>query len=447
MIEAPDRAAPEPDLGAGASRGVSGALDAELIARPPGRYLRQYDVFRTVTFIGVVGQHAILWPITGPSVAGWGLVLLLHFTRNAFFFLSAFVASYAQSTRPRPIVGLWRRRLGQIAVPYFAWTLIYFVHTLIVTPMSFAQSIRALGGDVDAGYKQLYYLVVLAQLYVLLPALVWLVRRTRGHHGALVGGSFALQLVMTTIFRYVNAPSGWERELHGVASVMLSSRLVLAYQLYVVAGLVAAAHVDALQSFVDRHSRRILCSVVVVGLFTEGFYLVSASVGHDPGTSAGLNQPVTVVWFLAAIAGLVTLGRVWDRSPRSGSRSRLGRLVVWSSDASGGFYLAHVLVLELILEALTASGVRSQMSWAGTGWILFFGTLAGTGLLVGALMRTPLRFVLTGPDRKNQRERLFRPNDTGSAGYGCTVLGVASTTGIAAASGNSGGQGRERAWT
>jgi hypothetical protein len=82
------------------------------VLQPPGRYLRQYDLFRVITFVCVIGQHSILWPVTSSSVAGWGLVMLLHYTRNAFFFLSAVVAAYAQATRPRSTLALWYRRLS-----------------------------------------------------------------------------------------------------------------------------------------------------------------------------------------------------------------------------------------------------------------------------------------------------------------------------------------------
>jgi hypothetical protein len=60
----------------------------------------------------------------------------------------------------------------------------------------------------------------------------------------------------------------------------------------------------------------------------------------------------------------------------------------------------------LILRALESSGLRNDMSWVGTAWILFFGTLAGATLLVGLLLHTPLRFLLTGPNRTDQRRDL-----------------------------------------
>jgi len=239
------------------ARGTKAAaleLTAPVLA-PPGRYLRQYDVFRVVTFVCVIAQHSILWEVTSSSVAGWGLVMLLHFTRNAFFFLSAFLALYAQSTRPRSLGQLWYRRVSQILVPYLAWTVIYYTYARLSAPTPDAWGL--LGHDLYRGYYQLYFLVVLAQFYVLLPGLLWLIRATRRHHGVLLGTSFTFQVAMTTVSHYAKAPAGWEHSWHAVDTVLIQSRWIIGYEFYVVAGLVAAAHGDELHRSVDRHMRSI----------------------------------------------------------------------------------------------------------------------------------------------------------------------------------------------
>jgi membrane-bound acyltransferase YfiQ involved in biofilm formation len=369
-------------------------------------------VFRVVTLICVIAQHSILWTVTGSSVAGWGLVMLLHYTRNAFFFLSAFVAAYAQFTRPRAIGPLWYRRLTQILVPYLVWTAIYYTYSRLksLTPDAWG----LLGHDLYNGYYQLYFLVVLAQFFVLLPGLLWLIRATRRHHAMLLGVSFTLQVAMTTVSHYAKAPTGWEHTWNGVADVLIQTRWITGYQFYFIAGLVAAAHADELHRFVDRHMRSILTAVVAVGVATEGYYLITEAGIHNPGRASDLYQPIAIAWFCAAIIGLIALGRLWSRREIAEPSTPAGRILEWGSNASGGFYLAHVLVLQLIIGLLEWSGAVDAMSWVRTGWILFFGTLAGTSVLVTILLRTRLRFVLTGPNRSDQRRKL-RPDYGGLA--------------------------------
>ena len=188
--------------------------------------------------------------------------------------------------------------------------------------------------------------------------------------------------------------------------MLLQSRLIVGYQLYLVAGLLAADHVDQVQRLVARHWRKVLAGTAVVLAGTLGYYVYGLEAGQTPGRASDLYQPVACVWFVAAIAGLYALGWLWaGRAARPPSRVA-DRVVTWGSDVSGGYYLAHVLVLQLVLMALTRSGFRNAVPWGAVSAVLFAGTVAGTAVLVSVLLRTPLRWVLTGPDRTGERARL-----------------------------------------
>ena len=206
-----------------------------------GFYLRQFDLYRSVAFVAVVAQHSVLWPVAGNAQFGWGSVMILHATRELFFFLSAFVALYAQATRRRGIGSLWYRRLSQIAVPYLAWTVIYWTYTLI----AHSQAMGAWGSfahDLWWGYYQLYYAVVLIQFYVLLPLLVWLVRVTRRYHWWVLGVSAVLQLAMMVVTHYFSWHTGVAGTIRHYDFNLTTSRVIVGYQLYLILGLLAADH-------------------------------------------------------------------------------------------------------------------------------------------------------------------------------------------------------------
>ncbi|MGH9087483.1 MAG: acyltransferase [Acidimicrobiales bacterium] len=372
-------------------------------------YLRQFDLYRCLAFLGVVAQHAVLWPVPGGSVGGWSLVMVLHATRESFFFLSALLAGYSQEANPRSVWGVWRRRIGAILVPYLAWTAIYFVYTMATAPQPFGPAMSLLGHDLVHGYYQLYFLVVLFQVYFLLPVLVWFVRATRRHHWVVLGCSLALQLAMMGISHYASWHAGVPGTIHSVDRTLLTSRLVTGYQLYVVAGLLAAHHIGDVQRFVERHSGRILTVVAALAAATEGYYAYGVAVGQNPGHASDLFQPVAVVWFLAAIAGLTALGTRWAaRAARRARRepSRWDRLVARGADVSGGVYLSHVLVLQVVLMGLGGVGMRAATSWAWVSLVLFVVTVGLSVILVDLLLRTRLRFVLTGPVRAGERSAL-----------------------------------------
>lgn len=397
MKEAAARVAPAGPLGPSETPGIENPAPGG-----PRRYLRELDLYRVVAALCVVAQHAVLWPVPSGSEVGWSLVMVLHATREAFFFLATLVACYSQLASPRPPMALWRRRIGTILVPYLAWTLVYFGYTLATSTPGHS-ALSTLGHDLVNGYYQLYFLVVLAQVYLVLPGIVWLVRRTRGYHVLVLGASLVLQLAMTTVSHYFPWHSGAPHELRSVVLTLLTPRLVTCYQLYVVAGALAAAHLGDLQRLVERHTRRIGWAVLATGGAAVADYALGLALGQSPGHASDLFQPVANLWFLAACAGLVVLGWQWARRSAVRAPTRVDRLVTWGSDASGGFYLGHVLVLQLLFSGLSAAGLAARATWGATSAALFAGTVAGTGLLVAVLLRTPLAAVLTGPDRRCQR--------------------------------------------
>ena len=372
-------------------------------------YLRQFDLFRVIACVGVVLQHVVLFTRPDGSAVGWSSVMVLHATREVFIFLSALVACYSQIRTPRPLAAMWVRRIVPVLVPYLVWTGIYVFYTLESSP-GHPTVRRVVLHDLFNGYYQLYFLVVLFQFYVVLPGLVWLVRRTRGHHGKLLGLSVVVQLAMTTISYYFSWHTGPLHVLHQIDGVLLGTRYLTSYQLYVVAGVLAADHLGDLQRIVEDHSSRILWIVLGVGICTEGYYAFGLASGKSPGQASNLLQPVVVVWFLAACMGLWALGWRWARRSAARAPTASDRLITWGADASGGIYLAHVLVLHLLLTALTREGLTElgALNEAGLFLALFTGTLVGTGALVAVLLRTPLRTVLTGPNRR--RERASLPN-------------------------------------
>ena len=389
--------------------GAAAAASGVAVDPVPGgerRYLRQFDLYRAVAYICVVWQHSILWPVPGGSSVGWSMVMFLHATREVFFALSAFVVCYSQLLRPQPVWRFWYRRIGALLVPYLVWTGIYLIYTVVAKPpMTFAHAMTLLVNDLETGYYQLYFLVVLFQMLVVIPALLWFLRRPRGHHGKILGVSVAFQLAMMTVSHYglFITGSGW----HVVRRLDLDfimSRDVIGYQLYVVVGALAAMHFGEVQRFVERHWRGMLWVAAATFAALEGLYVLGIEIHQTPGHSSDLYQPAVVVWCLAAIGGLTAAGWAWARrAARRGAPNRVDRVLRWASDASGGYYFAHVLVLQIIFTLVAHAGWTQPTDWGTGSAIIFFGTMVATGALVSLLWRTPLRWVLTGPDRSAER--------------------------------------------
>ena len=150
-----------------------------------GPYLGQFDSYRVIACCAVVLQHSLLWNVAAGNTTAWAFVMLLHFSRTAFFFLTAFVLTYSEIHRPRPVREFWRRRTCEIGVPFLVWTGIYWVFTMIDSKLM-GPGRSLLWNYLVYGYYQLYFVVVLLQLYLVFPFLLRLAARQqapRRRHG------------------------------------------------------------------------------------------------------------------------------------------------------------------------------------------------------------------------------------------------------------------------
>jgi peptidoglycan/LPS O-acetylase OafA/YrhL len=378
------------------------------IAAPAGfgGYLGQFDSYRVVACAAVVLQHSLLFTVASGIVAPWAVVMLLHFSRTAFFFLTALVLTYAQITRPRSTWGFWRRRYVQLGVPYLVWTGIYWVFTVVTHPGAWNHAGSLLWHELVFGYYQLYFAVVLFQLYLVFPLLLRLVRSSR-HHGRLMMVSGGFALLLSTDIHWPGAFGAV-----GHATVWLEphwpfSRDLLTYQEQFIAGVLVALHFDQVRQFVERWCRQVIAGAIAIGIAATLWYLGCVWTGSATGRASDLYQPVAFLWFTAAVAGLECGTWWWYRRTVTGHRPRFSGLsATYLANLTGGVFLCHVLFINMMRSALETTGLEPRLGWAGTVAVLYSTTLLLSVLFSALVLRTPLRWVIGGPVRAEQRARL-----------------------------------------
>jgi peptidoglycan/LPS O-acetylase OafA/YrhL len=375
-------------------------------ASRPGGYLGQFDSYRVVACIAVVLQHSLLWTLAAGNVAGWALVMLLHFSRTAFFFLSAFLLTYAELTRPRSTLAFWRRRYVQLGAPYLAWTVVYWIYTLIDRGGTAGHSLELLGRYTVFGYYQLYFCVVLFQLYLVFPFLLRLLRRSH-HHGRIMTASLGLAHLLAADIHW----PGYFGPI-GHATVWIEqywpwARNIVTYQEQIVASILIGLHFDQVRAFVERWYREVIRGAVAVGVVATLWYLGAVWTGSPTGGASDLYQPIAFVWFTSAVAALECGTWWWYRRTLTGHppHSQV-RSAEYLAGLTGGIFFSHVLVLDLVRTGLADLGISAHLGWAVNVMILCSLTLAISGVFVALVLRTPLRWVLAGPVRAEQRARL-----------------------------------------
>jgi peptidoglycan/LPS O-acetylase OafA/YrhL len=370
--------------------------------------LDHIDAMRPLKQAGVVSTHTIVafTPVTALVFSNAAL-LLLHVSREAFFAISACMLTYAYSGLKRETMGkFYRRRFVAVGIPYLVWNLIYFVW--FIYPLH--QNSYSSAGSVffhfvrqlEVGYDQLYFLIVIAEFYVAFPLLLWVLRKTRGHHGLLVGAALVLQVFFTI---------GVHWDWFGYRVGEYAQENGAFYVLYLVGGAVVACHLSEFHDWVMSHAWLIVFLTVAAAAAAEAVYFLTKGSGSAAlGNAADPFQP-SVIPFNVGVIACGYLAGMWLVRPER--RQWIRKATRIGSDDSYGIFLAQML----FITALALWGGRDiAKALPFYVWIplsiafAYFGSIALTELLA----RTPLAVPLTG--RKQIPWRTPRPAGSARAG-------------------------------
>jgi peptidoglycan/LPS O-acetylase OafA/YrhL len=320
-------------------------------------------------------------------------MMLLQFGREVFLALTGVVLVYAVRDRAVHATAFWRRRFPLVAVPYLAWTLIYWAATPGGRP-----SLATLGSDVLDGNAEyhLYFLLLTMQLYAVFPWLVRFVRATQHRAGTVLAAVVALNLAWLAVVQYVPAPAGAEGFWWTHAYELLPT-----YAMYVLAGAYAACHLDRLRAFVARQPARLLLIAAAGVVLAEVVYAVQLS-DMAPRVANAVVQPAMAGSSVAAMIGLYLLGVRWASGQRRGEA-----LVRLGSEISFGVYLIHPVVLQALLDHGLGNGQQLVPAPVAT-LLALVGAVASAVAVCLVLRRTPLAPALTGRPRVPLR-RILRP--------------------------------------
>ncbi len=368
-------------------------------ASAPG-HIHEVDLIRVLTFAAVIAVHTVATINPPNSVPAGGVAMLLHFTREAFFALTAFVLVHHYRDG-LSVVPFWRRRFLLVGTAYVIWSVIYSGLALITVPPpptgALSGALTQLGRNLLTGTAcyHLYFLVVTMQFYLLFPLflrLLLLLRGSperRGWYWWLLGISAVLQVGIDAGL-HIAHPSGIAAQLMGYDGSFVGS-----YVFYLVLGGVAALHADRVQAWVLGHPAVVLGALVLTGAAAEGWYLRSVRSGSSPVLASDVFQPVMVPWCVAAMTALFALGVGWAARRGTGLGSRVVEI---GSDRSFGVFLVHPMVLWALTLGPSA-WLSTHVSALCSTVITIAATIVASLLVVEVLRRSPLSMALTGKRR------------------------------------------------
>jgi peptidoglycan/LPS O-acetylase OafA/YrhL len=370
------------------SLSVDTAEETQTLAVRPR--LDHVDAIRPVKQFGVVTTHSVNFFAPAASLAAGATLMLLHVSREAFLFVSACMLAYANPDLARIQWKTFaRRRAASILVPYACWTVIYWAVTATFPLTSATQEVHRLLHLFLTGYYQLYYLLVIAQFYVLFPVFMLVIHATRRHPLRLLAASAALQLTITSLMHWSVLPT----HMQGY----WATREISSYQLYLVGGCLAAVHLHDFERWLIDHARVVVASTLATAIVAEAWYVLAARhVLTWMGGPSDPFQPIVVPFNVGAILSLYLLGRVMVSSERS---ARFRAWVRRGSDRSYGIFLGHMVFVSILVDVHWGR-LRSTVPWpiiVAGGAVLAYGS---AWMLSALLSRTPASMALTGQRRR-----------------------------------------------
>ncbi len=382
---------------------AAGPAPAAPRSRP---HIVAFDMIRLIIMVFVVGVHTLAFAGGQVTVALGAVTTVFHTSRELFLMLTALVLTYNYGHRKKlNWLRFWRRRYWLVVPAYVTWSAIYYAadgRTRGAFPSAFLHDLET----ADARFH-LYFLLVSMQIYLLFPVFRWILRKTEGYHGWLLGAAFIYQLVLTISLHY----GVWR---HGPLAQWLNGAgqgyWVDSYVLYVVAGAIAGWHFDAVCAFTRRHLHSLGRIALVAGIGVAAglatFLIEIYGYGATPANASAVFQPIVILEAVAFGWALLAGGLLWaDRGAPNKKFFAAG------SASSFGIYLAHPLVLQVLLliagSSFFGSGdglIGAIRRLPGDGWlevIVLLGLAvpliyAIAWVLSSAARRTPASLMLTG---------------------------------------------------
>ncbi|RKR74508.1 acyltransferase [Frondihabitans australicus] len=372
--------------------------DTPAQAKARRRHLYEVDILRILTFVCVISVHVVSHADSASDLGQNGFLILVHFTREVFFALTAFVLVLSFLAKPRPLREFWPKRFLLVALPYVTWSAVYDFASWVHSPSgTLGDWLANFWHDLYTGnaWYHLYFLLVTMQVYLLMPVIVWLVKKTRGHHGLVIGLSFAVEMFFTVCYQYY--PSVIPHAISQYSRIEFWS-----YEFMIVLGAVAADHVDPLMAWVRRSRLTILGLVVAGALLSIAVYAINLGLGQSPVKASTALQPVVLVWSVPVILGFLALGTKWADQRVAGSR--FARLVDTASDRSFGIFLAHPFFIWLLLLA-GGGWITHTIPDGPRAVVLYVLVVLCTVAFIEILRRTPLSLPLTGRPFRSGRKK------------------------------------------
>ncbi len=286
------------------------------------------------------------------------LITSLHYTREAFMFMTGLVLLFTYYQRPFHMLTFLRKRFLLIIVPYLVFNALYLLFEGLYAygfEWNVRWMLRVYGLSLITGNQFfMYYIVVSIQLYLVFPLLLYGLRRFARWHLHIFVASFLVQIGLMAFNKFVLMelnPSSLPHLL-GILDTY-RDRFILTYQFWFIAGGIMACHYEGVLSFANRHKRALRLSLIVGLCVLWAHYFFDRLVVHESETLSELVlQPIMIPYALLATLNMWYAGVQWAKRRSLVHWRPFSRFVEVAAAASFGIFLIQPFPLRYMAEAI-----------------------------------------------------------------------------------------------
>jgi len=311
--------------------------------------IRQFDILRTVSILGVVLIHAtapylvnLLNTGTQKVPAFYVLVVLnqaARFCVPAFFIFAGFFTTFGSTdyfSNPSELKKYFKKRVVRLLLPYIFWSIFLFILPRILSRGSNIGSLLLaiiLGSTIEGGY----FIIALTQLTIIGPLLVRFIKDRNWIYRLVIFLCFLITELVFITAGYAD----WRisRWLRVGFSYFLST--FLPWSFYYVSGLALGINYAKWYERKNFSLTPALILVVIFFVISIFEFFIILDVSQSLNLAASFLKPSSIVYaYLICYIFLCS----W---PQGLFKQKFWRLI---SDSSFGIYLIHGSVLSFLLS-------------------------------------------------------------------------------------------------
>ncbi|MDN6967159.1 acyltransferase [Oenococcus sp. UCMA 17063] len=341
-------------------------------------HLHEIDFMRIFFTFGVLFNHTVNKFTLAMSQSDTyytvrSLRVMFHYTRMGFIFISGVVLTLTYFNR-NDWPAFFKKRFNGSLWPYLTWNALLMLLMIALGDPNYQLSNfgnKYLTLIMHGSSFYMYYMLLVMQLYLLFPIIVWLFKKWPHSHNKILFISFICQLTLVFFVKFVMPHMDISNWPYWFKATSIN---IFAYQFYMIYGVYTCLHYQEIYSFLQRYIRVIVPLAIVMAIGMIAYYRIwdQQILGIDSDSSLSLHQPYIACYDIVMLSLIFWLGKKYASFRQRGFPKWLENFINRAVKVSFGMYLNQTLGLLVLSWLLSVLSLPDwiMMALIPVGWVI-----------------------------------------------------------------------------